>query len=88
MEAVGATRSSASAQLSLAVVRDGSGAAKAPSVAATGSTILLSRNHCTITVLIARRAKRMVCGARRGTRAYLWLRASEWLRGGEKHGRT
>ena len=71
MVAVGATRSAASAQLSpaastdrldlreaggsLAVVRDGSGAAKASRVAATGSTILLSRNHCTITVLIARR---------------------------------
>ena len=71
METVGAIRSSASAQLSpaastdrldlgetggsLAIVGDGSGAAKACSVAATGSTILLSRNHCTITVLIARR---------------------------------
>ena len=71
MVAVGATRSAASAQLSpaastdrldlreaggsLAVVRDGSGAAKASRVAATGSTILLSRNHSTITVLIARR---------------------------------
>ena len=71
MVAVGATRSAASAQLSpaastdrldlreaggsLADVRDGSGAAKASRVAAAGSTILLSRKHCTITVLIARR---------------------------------
>jgi hypothetical protein len=85
MEAVGAIRSSASAQLSpaastdrldlgetggsLAIVGDGSGVAKACSVAATGSTILLSRNHCTITVLIARRAKRVACGASFGRAA-------------------
>ena len=90
MEAVGATRSSASAQLSLAastdrldlreaggslaVVRDGSGAAKASRVAATGSTILLSRNHCTITVLIARRGRLVLAvfrhDARDDARAY------------------
>ena len=90
MEAVEATRSSASAQLSLAastdrldlreaggslaVVRDGSGAAKASRVAATGSTILLSRNHCTITVLIARRGRLVLAvfrhDARDDARAY------------------
>ena len=90
MEAVEATRSSASAQLSLAAstdrldlreaggsladVRDGSGAAKASRLAATGSTILLSRNHCTITVLIARRGRLVLAvfrhDARDDARAY------------------
>ena len=90
MVAVGATRSAASAQLSpaastdrldlreaggsLADVRDGSGAAKASRVAAAGSTILLSRKHCTITVLIARRGRLVLAvfrhDARDDARAY------------------
>ena len=107
MEAVEATRSSASAQLSpaastdrldlreaggsLAVVRDGSGAAKASRVAATGSTILLSRNHCTITVLIARRGWLVVAvlrhDARDDARAYTCGSARvSGFAGGEKHG--
>ena len=108
MVAVGATRSTASAQLSpaastdrldlreaggsLAVVRDGSGAAKASRVAATGSTILLSRNHCTITVLIARRGRLVLAvfrhDARDDARAYTCGSARVCgSSGGEKDGR-
>ena len=106
MVAVGATRSAASAQLSpaastdrldlreaggsLADVRDGSGAAKASRVAATGSTILLSRNHCTITVLIARRGWLVYRhDARDDARAYTCGSARVCgSSGGEKDGRS
>ena len=106
MVAVGATRSAASAQLSpaastdrldlreaggsLADVRDGSGGAKASRVAATGSTILLSRNHCTITVLIARRGWLVYRhDARDDARAYTCGSARVCgSSGGEKDGRS